>query len=455
MAISAMSPEAQIGWAALLKRALRSPITILVLIGAGILTGLYLPDAARAMSPVAYAYLNLLKMVVLPFLISSVIFSITSMVQDPRSVKYVGRIGLAVLATSFIAVALSGSLSLILQPGQIEEPASRIELGHFINSQGTVSTDLEMTLLQPAEAAEQVGALSILLNLVPNNVFGSLAGGETIQVLLFCLLFGLAVGTIPRQSSLSLSQALDAVYRACIVLTNWFIWALPFATFILVADQTATTGPEPLKLMGGFLLVIGAATLIFMAIAVTIVAVRSGSGYWTTIKAFQPAMMVAITTRSSVASLPWVIAMLVERLKFKKVVVELVAPLNLALLRTGPIFLYVGGIIFIAQLYGRSLSLPDLALIGLSSALLALTTTGMAGLVILSQMSILCGYLKLPFEAAFVLFVAVDTVTDTFMTLASVSTVTCATAAIAPHTSEAEEQVETTVPDRPVMEEAA
>lgn len=453
MAISATSPET-IDWIVLLKRVLRSPVTILALIGAGILAGLYLPDASRAMSPVAYAYLNLLKMVVLPFLISSVIFSITSMVQDPQSVKYVGRIGLAVLVTSVVAVALCGSLSLILQPGQIDDAASRIELGRFINSQGTVSTDLEMSLQPPAEAEAEVGALSILLNLVPNNVFGSLAGGETIQVLLFCLLFGLAVGRIPKQSSLSLAQALDAVYRACIILTNWFIWALPFATFILIADQTATTGPEPLKLMGGFLLVVGISAAIVMGISTMIVAIRSGSGYWTTIKAFQPAIMVAITTRSSVASLPWVIAMLVERLKFNKVVVELVAPLNLALLRTGPIFLYVGGVIFIAQLYGRSLSLPDLALIGLSSALLALTTTGMTGLVILSQMSIICGYLKLPFEAAFVLFVAVDTVTDTFMTLASVSTVSSATAAIAPR-AKAAEAIEDTAPDEPALEEAA
>jgi proton glutamate symport protein len=455
MAISAASPET-IDWVLLLKRVLRSPVTILALIGAGILAGLYLPDASRAMSPVAYAYLNLLKMVVLPFLISSVIFSITSMVQDPQSVKYVGRIGLALLVTSVVAVALCGSLSLILQPGQIDDPVSRIELGRFINSQGTVSTDLEMSLQQPAEAEAEVGALSILLNLVPNNVFGSLAGGETIQVLLFCLLFGLAVGRIPKQSSLSLAQALDAVYRACIILTNWFIWALPFATLILVADQTATTGPEPLKLMGGFLLVVGVSAAIVIAISITTVAIRSGRGYWTTIKAFQPALMVAITTRSSVAALPWVIAMLIERLKFNKVVVELVAPLNLALLRTGPIFLYVGGIIFIAQLYGRSLSLPDLALIALSSTLLALTTTGMTGLVILSQMSILCGYLKLPFEAAFVLFVAVDTVTDTFMTLASVSTVTSATAAIAPRAEEVEElPVNATLPEKPALEEAA
>ncbi|MEP9373433.1 cation:dicarboxylase symporter family transporter [Mesorhizobium sp. KR1-2] len=432
MAAIDSNPASEFSLSGLLKRVLRSPLTTVLLIGLGIACGLYFPDTARALTPLAHAYLNLLKMVVLPLLVASVIFSITSMMQDPQSVKYLGRVGIAVLVVSFVAVLLSGTLSLILQPGEIGDPQSRIELGKFINSQGHVSTDLELTLASPTEAERPKGLLSIILNLVPSNVFGALANGETIQVLLFCLVFGLAAGQVPKQSSLSLAQGLDAVYRACIILTNWFIWALPFATFILIADQTASVGPEPIKLMARFLMVVGLSTVFFVVASSIIVAVRTGTSLWAAVKAYQPLIMVAITTRSTVASIPWMIELLVERLQFNQVVVELLAPLQAALLRTGPILLYVTGTIFIAQLYGRPLSVADFALIGVSSALLALTTTGMAGLVIISQMSILCGYLKLPFEAAFALFVAVDTVSNTFMTLASVCTVTASTAVIAP-----------------------
>ena len=442
MMAAAETVQAEPGWLRILKRVLRSPFTTLALIGLGVLCGIYAPDVARALSPVAYAYLNLLMMLVLPFLISSVIFSIMTMVQDPRSVKYLGRIGIAVIVVSIAGVLINGALSLVMQPGVIEDPASRIELGRFINSQGNVSTDLELTLAAPATASETVGPLSIILNLVPSNVFGSLAGGEAIQVLLFCLLFGLAMGQVPRESSLSLAQGLDAIYRTCIILTNWFIWALPIATFILIADQTATMGPEPIKLMGGFLLVMAISTVAFMVASIAVIAMRSRRSPWYVIKASQPLLMVVITTRSSVASIPWAIQLLVERLKFEKVVVELLVPLQAALLRTGAIFLYVGGVIFIAQLYGRSLSAGDLVLIGISSSLLALTTTGMSGLVILTQMSILCGYLKLPFEAAFVLFVAIDTVSDTLMTIASVYTFTASTAAIAPQDEETGEESE-------------
>ncbi|WP_263497971.1 dicarboxylate/amino acid:cation symporter [Mesorhizobium sp. CA13] len=411
------------------------------MIGAGILCGLYYPAFAHAISPVAQLYLNFLKMVVLPYLVSSVIFSIMSMVQDPNSVRYLGRVGMAVLVVSFLSVLVSGTYSLVLQPGQIENPQSRIELGEFINSQGSVSTDLAFPYQPPPDEGADSGH-SILLDLVPNNVFSALASGQTIQVLLFCLLFGLAMGKIPQPSSMSLSQALNAVYRACTVLTNWFIWGLPFATFILIADQTASTGTKPLTLMGGYLLVMGLSCLTFIAGAFAVIAIRSRRSYWVTIKTCQPLLMVAITTRSTVASLPWVINLLSERLRFSLVVVELLVPLQAALLRTGPALLYTSGVLFIAQLYGRPLAIPDLLLVGITSALLALTTGGMGSLLILSQMSIVCGYLKIPFEAAFALFVAVDAAVDTFMTLSSVCTVAASTAMIAPSHRETTQSVE-------------
>ncbi|OHV89341.1 dicarboxylate/amino acid:cation symporter [Mesorhizobium sp. ORS 3428] len=436
MTVADVAAPMPFDWRLAAKRILRSPLTTLAMIAAGILCGLYYPGFSHAISPVAQVYLNFLKMVVLPYLVSSVIFSITAMVQDPKSVRYLGKVAIAVLVVSFLAVLVSGTYSLVFQPGQIENPQSRIELGEFINSQGSVSTDLEFPF-QPPPAAGASGEHSILLDLVPNNVFNALASGQTIQVLLFCLLFGLAMGKIPQPSSMSLSQTLNAVYRACTVLTNWFVWGLPFATFILIADQTASTGTRPLMLMGGFLLVMGLSCLTFLAGAFAVIAVRSRRSYWTTIKTCQPLLMVAITTRSTVASLPWVINLLTERMRFNLVVVELLVPLQAALLRTGPALLYTSGSLFIAQLYGRPLAIPDFLLVGVVSALLALTTSGMTGLLILSQMSIVCGYLKLPFEAAFALFVAVDAAVDTFMTLSSVCTVAASTAMIAPSHREA------------------
>lgn len=439
-----------------LKQALRfifrSPLSMVVFIVLGLLCGLYVPELAYSLTPFSDVYLNLLKMVVLPFLVSSIIFSIRAMISDPNTAGYLARISFAVVTVAVLSVAVSGTLALFLEPGHISDPQSRIELGKVINSQGTVSSDLDMSLYATDEADVRASPLSVLLQAVPSNVFNALASGDTIQVLLFCLIFGIAIGRIPHQTSASLADALDAIYRTCIILTDWFIWLLPLATFVMIAEQTATIGIEPLRLMAGFLMVMGLSALTFIMVSLALISISAKCSYWTAFRTFQPLLMIAITTRSSIACIPWITSPLVGKLKFENVVVELLVPLQSALLRVGPILFYVTGIIFIAQLYGRTLSTADLVLIGFSSSLLGLTTAGMSGMVIISQLSILCGYLGLPFEAAFVLFIAVDTVTDAFMTLSSVFAVAAATAVIAPH-AEADEDTPAQLHSDDVYEE--
>ncbi len=413
---------------------LQSPLAVLVAIGGGIWVGYYYPEIARTVSPVGQAYQSLLKMVVLPFIVSSIIFSIRALIRDPHSSRYLYRIVFAVLTVSFLSVALAGSLALILRPGEIRDPQSRMEFGKMIsrdNGSG-ISTDIQMTLATPPNLAEAKSPLANILEVVPSNIFYALSNGETIKVLLFSLVFGMAVGFVPISVSKSFAEALDTVYRSCIILTRWLNVLLPFATFAMIAEQTASVGLEPLRLMIDFLMVLAISCAIFMIASMIIVYVRSGEPFWSVVRAHQTVLMMAIATRSSVACIPMMIDLLSERLKFRRVVVELLVPLQTALLRAGPIMIYVIGTLFIAQLYGKVLSGSDLVLIGFSSVLLGLTTAGMSGILIVSQMSILCGYFSIPFEAAFVLFIAVDTISDTLRTLTLVSTITASTAAIAP-----------------------
>ena len=140
----------------------------------------------------------------------------------------------------------------------------------------------------------------------------------------------------------------------------------------------------------------------------------------------------AITTRASVACIPIMIDTLTQRLRFRAAVVELLVPLQTALVRAGPVFLLTVGPIFIAQLYGKTLSTGDLVLVGFMATLLGPTSVGTTGLMTLSQVGIICGYLGLPFEAAFALFIAVDAVADPLRSVMLVLAINGATGAITP-----------------------
>jgi len=411
---------------------LQSPVSVFAFIGGGVLFGIKYPDLSRDLAPLGQTYLSLLKMVVLPFIVSSIIFSVRALIRDPGSSKYLLRIVAAILLVSFMSVAVGGTLALTLKPGEIQDQQTRLEFGKLVARDNGVATDLQMTLAEPSKAPDAHSPFAYVVELVPSNIFNALASGDTLKVLLFSILFGIAVGHVPHTVSASLADTLDTVYRACIVLTRWFNVLLPFASFAMIAEQVSNLGPQSLLVMLDYLRVMGIATLVFVSASLIIVSFATGMSIWRVFREHQNVFMMAIATRSSVACIPVMIELLSERLQFRRTVVELMVPLQTALLRAGPIMVYVIGTLFIAQLYGRDLRPEELVLLGLSSVLLGLTTAGMSGIVIISQMSILCGYFAIPFEAAFVLFIAVEAVSDTFRTLTLVSTITAATAAVSP-----------------------
>ena len=123
---------------------------------------------------------------------------------------------------------------------------------------------------------------------------------------------------------------------------------------------------------------------------------------------------------------------MVDKLGFDKAITELLVPLGTALFRVGPVLYYCMATVFIAQLYGRDLAAADYLLILFASLIAGFSSTGMNGIVTISQTTIVCSLLGLPFEAAFVLFVAVEPICDTFRTVLLVISINALVALITP-----------------------
>ncbi|ODN70173.1 dicarboxylate/amino acid:cation symporter [Methylobrevis pamukkalensis] len=307
------------GGRALFRRIVKlgqSPLAVLVAVVAGVLTGLYLPAFALALTPISDTYVGLLKMVVLPFIVSSIIFSLRALIHDPRAGSYLTGVFLSVIGVSALAVLVGGALALVMQPGVIEDRETAIALGHIVNQGTAIHTDLQMALNDLGGLPTQVGIVDALLTFIPDNVFHALSEGDTVKVLVFSLLFGFAVGSVPSGVSRSMSDALDTVYRTCLTLTNWFNYFLPLATFTMIAGQTAATGLGTLWLMVDFLLVIGLAALIITLVCFAIVAANAKTSMLHVLKAHQNVLVMAIATRSSTACIPATIETLVTGLAF-------------------------------------------------------------------------------------------------------------------------------------------
>ncbi len=414
-----------------LYRLALNPWMILACLVAGSALGVAMPAAGKALSVIGSIYVDLLKMIVLPFMVSAVIFSLQRLFKEGGAGQVLSRVAWVFVSFSLLAAVVGALGTYTLNPGADLSPSTRATFGKIVGSDAAQS-NTEMSLQQVDAAPKEVSLRDVLGSLIPSNIFASLAQGEALKALVFALLFGFAIGQVPARISDNLTHALETVYHACQTLTHWLNYPVPLVLFAMAAAQMAETGVEPIMAMGGFVVTFVLACLLLSGLAVVLLRQRSGRSWGEVLEAMQAPFALAVATRSSATCMPSMIEALADKLRFARSRVELLVPLSVSLLRTGPTLYYVAATLFIAQLYDRSLTLPEVGLVVLVSVLAGFASAGMSGLVTLSLVGTTSGYLGLPFEAAFILFVAVDPICDIARTVLIVIGNSAAVAAVCP-----------------------
>lgn len=411
------------------------PAVVLAALVLGTSLGLLFPEPAARLAIVGDIYVDLLKMVVLPFMVSAIVFSLQKLLAAGGAGALVRRTALVfgLMLTGTVAI---GVIGMHVVYGNVSPTAEQLaRYGRLVGPEVTAG-NIEVEL-DGSSTAEQVDVgQAIRTAVVPANVFAALAGGESLKVMVFALLFGLALGSLGKVAGgaggigAGLAGGLEAVYQVCQRLTRWLSLPLPLMLVCMCAAQFARTGFEPMQAMLGFLLVLAGCTAVIVALSVKLLWWRSGQSLGAVLKALQAPFALALATRNSAACMPAMVEALAGDLRFARERVELMVPLATSLLRLGPALYYACATLFIAHLYGRQLTVAELALVGAASMLAGCASAGMTGIVTVSLAGLVCAQIGLPWEAAFVLFLAVDLLADALRTLVLVLGNTAAAALV-------------------------
>ena len=378
--------------------------------------GLLLPELAQKFGFIGDIYVDLLKMTTLPFMISAVIFSLQRLFRDGGTSRLLMRVISVFLGASATVAVVGAIVLLVMHPGANISTATMQTFGLMVGNDSS-SSDTVMNLYGADLPAKSLNLSDVLASLVPTNIFAALANGDALKALVFALLFGLAVGRVPERISVGLSQSLETVYHACQKLMHWLSYPLPLILFCMSAAQLGKSGVGPLHAMLQFVLAFFVASALLLVLAAVIIWKRSSHSLGKTLDALRAPFALALATRNSAACMPSMIESLADGLGFARSRVELLVPLTISLLRVGPMVYYVCATHFIAQLYGHSLGVVEVVTVLLASVLAGFASAGMTGLVTVSLVGMTCAYLRLPFEAAFILFLAVDPLCDMLRTL--------------------------------------
>jgi Na+/H+-dicarboxylate symporter len=344
-------------------------------------------------------FLRLLKMVILPLIVAS----ITSAVISVGSRQNLGILGVQTfgyyVASSLAAILTGQILVNILKPG--------------------VGSTLQLEKSPDVIPAIEKDFGQILLDIIPENPFASLAEGNVLPVIFFSILLGYFVTRTREPYHTQIGDLFAGFFEAMLRMTQVIIWTAPVGVFGINAKIVATTGFSAFKSLGFYFIVvlIGLAVHAFLTLPLAI-RLMTGRSPYRHYRGMAPPLVTAFSTCSSIVSLPLNMKAVTENSRVSKKIASFVLPIGATVNMDGTALYECVAVVFIAQVYGFDLTFTAQLLIVLTALLASIgaASVPMAGLV---MMTIILSAVGLPLEAVG-LIIAVDRFLDMFRTATNV-----------------------------------
>jgi Na+/H+-dicarboxylate symporter len=360
-------------------------LTILILLGlvAGALVGEYVLhdptganiDQLQWLKEVGNIVLiRPLKVLIIPLILFSVISGITR-IGDPAKLGIVGIATLVYyLATMFTAVTLGACLVTWIAPGVLP---SDVQLTLIETSQATAA-------IEHAPRALSSAWLNILYQIVPVNIFKDMVNGQPLGIIAFAIAFGLAI-TAGGDKTKAARDICNACFEGLMILVRWVIWLTPIGVFFLVAWTVGKIGFASIKGPLGWYMatvLIGLAVHGFIILPLVLY-VFSGKNPYQFMWQMKRALMTAIGTDSSSATLPVTIDAAENEGECSKRAANFVLPLGATVNMDGTALYEAVAVVFLFQLFGIDLDISQLAVVVITATLAAIGAAGIpsAGLV--------------------------------------------------------------------------
>ena len=346
------------------------PLQIFIALGLGIAAGFIFIAIGHPEWPTRYIafigtiFLNLLKFIVVPIVLTSIISGIVSL----SDIKQVGSIGLKTVIYYMVTTMFAITLGLIF--ANLAKP-----LYPVLSTSDAVY-----------EAAEKTSFIDTIINIFPSNIIDPLLNSTMLQIICIAIFIGFAILCTGEKGEMVL-RLNEALYEVFMVIMNGIIKMTPVAVFCLITPVVAENGP---KVLGSLAAVLGTAYLCYLVQAVVIdagtVKLLSGISMGTFLKKSLPSFMFAFSSTSSIATIP--ISMeCVEDMGGRRDVASFTLPLGATINMNGTAIYQGVCAIFIASCYGIDLTIPQMITIVITATLAAVGTAGTpgAGLIMLSM----------------------------------------------------------------------
>lgn len=402
---------------------------LLLGIALGAMAGQIDPDRAQAsvpyVEPIGGLWLSGLQMTILPLLVALLVTGINAASTAARA----GQVATRSVITFTVLLALSATFAALVMPMILDLlPAPDAARQAFASAAGGDAAETEVPNFG-----------TFIGSLLPSNVIAAAAANNILNIVAFTTIFAFAITRLPEETRAPLTAFFRSLGEAMLVVINWMLVLAPIGVFALGYAVAVKTGLAALGGLAHYVAVVSAIGILLTIIAYGFALIVARLKFTHYSRAVLAPQAVAISTQSSLASLP---AMLkaAEAVGVPPARADVILPIAVALFRfTGPA-MNLAVAIYVAHLFGIELDAATLA-IGISVATMtSLASVSLPGSIsFITAISPIAVAMGVPI-APLAILVAVEQIPDIFRTLGNVTMDVAVTAAIdksVPHEGDA------------------
>ncbi|WHY97906.1 cation:dicarboxylate symporter family transporter [Peribacillus simplex] len=360
-------------------------------------------SAQNFLQPFGDIFLRMIKMIVVPIIVSSLIVAVAG-VGDLKSVGKLGAKSISYfVVVTMIAIAVGLISANIIQPG----------VG--VNMDKLEQTDIS-TYVDTAETKQHESFVDTIVHIVPSNPVKAMVEGDMLAIIFFSVLFGLSIAAIGEKGK-PVFRFFQGVAEGMFYLTNMVMKFAPIGVFALIGVTISKFGLESLIPLGKLALSVYGTMIFFVVVILGIIAKFVGFNIFTLIKLLKEELILAFSTASSEAVLPKIMEKM-EKAGCPKHIATFVIPTGYSFNLDGSTLYQALAAIFIAQMYGIDLSMYEQITLML---VLMITSKGIAGVPGVSFVVLLAtlGTVGIPIEG--LAFIAgIDRILDMGRTVVNV-----------------------------------
>lgn len=323
-----------------MKKHLKNP-TVRILIGLvlGLIVGLVFKEKAAVLQPIGDIFIRSIRMLVIPL----VLLSITNSTSNMEDLTVLGRIGGKTISLYILTTALSAAIAITLgMITGIGKGISIVETGEIV-------------------ATESPTISQIIVNMVPSNIISSMANGDTLPIIIFAILLGIAI-TIAGEKGKVIKNVIESGTEVIYSLVSLVVKTAPLGVFALIASGIGQNGAEIFTTLGKFVILVYVAVVFIIMMYMILIHFFSGMKVSEFVKPASKIFITAFTTRSSAATLPVTIKTSVEEIGIDRDIAEFTLPIGCTINMNGAAMLLALSAVLASNIYGIPLTLDKIVI---------------------------------------------------------------------------------------------